>query len=273
MKTRPADDIHFGQVRKQAFTTILSEEALRDKLSASENKVVKEMDFRWKRIRKIGYRFKNHLRPLAMIFDFTSILSHNPWLEALAWFKSIFSKQHSLNQQPLSQCPAGTIPQRLRSYLMEMNPDGTPIKLQAECYEFWIYRQLRKRLNAGELFLEDSIYHRSLNQELVSLKDQETILQSLDIPALRQPIEKLLDAKLSELHELWIAFNDDLKNGKLKHLRYDEATGTLHLKKSREDHEKELQDRFYAQLPLRDITDVSQFVNESCRFLSAFTHI
>lgn len=268
-----SDDIHFGHVRKQAFTTILPEDVLRNKLSASDNKVVKEMDFRWKGIKKLGHRFKNHLRPLAMIFDLTSTLSHNPWLEALTWFKSIFLKQQSLNQQPLSQCPAGTIPKRLQTYFMEVDPDGKPIKLHAECYEFWIYRQLKKRLNAGELFLEDSIYHRSLNQELASLKDQETVLQSLDIPALRQPIEKLLDAKFSELHELWIAFNDDLKSGKLKHLRYDEATRTLHLKKSREDYEKEWQDRFYAQLPLRDITDVSQFVNERCRFLSAFTHI
>ena len=267
------DDIHFGEVRKQVFTTILPRDELRDKLSGADDNAIKEMDFRWKSISKLGYRFKNHLRPLAMALDFTSTLPHNPWLDAIAWFKRIFSKQQSLNQQPLNQCPAGTIPKLLQTYLMEINHDGKPVKLRAERYEFWIYRQLRKRLNAGELYLEDSIHHRSLNQAMVSLKDKEAILESLDIPALHQPIEKLLDAKLSELHELWIAFNDDLKSGKLKHLRYDEVTRTLHLKKCREDKEKELQDRFYAQLPLCDITDVLQFVNERCHFLSAFTHI
>ena len=97
--------------------------------------------------------------------------------------------------------------------------------------------------------------------------------RQLDIPALRQPIEKLLDEKFDVLHNLWIAFNDDLKSGKLKHLRYDEATKTLHLRRPREDKEEELKNRFYSQLPLCDITDVLQFVNERCDFLSAFTHI
>jgi len=75
------------------------------------------------------------------------------------------------------------------------------------------------------------------------------------------------------LHELWIAFNDDLKQGKLKHLRYDETTNTLHLQKSKTEKEAELQERFYAQFPLCDIGDVLQFVNERCNYLSVFTHI
>ena len=75
------------------------------------------------------------------------------------------------------------------------------------------------------------------------------------------------------MHELWIAFNDDLKQGKLKHLRYDETTNTLHLQKSKTEKEAELQERFYAQFPLCDIGDVLQFVNERCNYLSVFTHI
>ncbi len=268
-----SNDLNFGEVRKQTFKRILSEKDLRDKLSVLSTKPTKEMDFRWESISKLGCRFKNHLRPLGMALDFKSTTLNSPWLRALSWFKDIFQKQESLNQQPILNCPEGTIPKRLSRYLLETDKDGKPTKLLAERYEFWIYRQLKKRFQAGEIYLEDSIKHRCLDQELVSLKDKETILQQLNIPALRQPIEKLLDEKFDELHELWIAFNDDLKQGKLKHLRYDETTKTLHLRKSKAEKEEELQERFYAQLPLRDIGDVLQFVNERCNYLSVFTHI
>jgi hypothetical protein len=75
------------------------------------------------------------------------------------------------------------------------------------------------------------------------------------------------------LHKLWIEFNSKLKKGELKHLRYDEGTKTLHLRKPREDNTEELQQQFYAQFPLCDLADVLQLVNEQCRFLSALTHI
>lgn len=267
------DEVHFGKVREQAFKSILSESELRAKLDESNSNLTKEMDFRWKSISKLGSRFKNNLRSLVMSLDFSSTIQNSPWLNAVNWFKTIFLKKESLNQQSILNFPENTIPKRLHAYLLETDKDGKPIKLRSERYEFWIYRQLKKRLQVGELYLEDSIYHRCLDQELVSLKDKETVLQQLDIPALRQPIEKLLDEKFSELHELWVAFNDDLKNGKLKHLRYDEAKKTLHLRKLKTNKEEEFQQQFYAQFPLCDIDDVLQFVNERCNFLSAFTHI
>jgi len=93
------------------------------------------------------------------------------------------------------------------------------------------------------------------------------------IPALRDPIKKLLDDRIAELHTEWLRFTSDFRQGKLKHLHYDEKTNTIHLKKSRAEGDEELQDRFYDQLPLCDITDVLRFVNERCRYASIFTHI
>ncbi|MFI4954569.1 MAG: Tn3 family transposase [Gammaproteobacteria bacterium] len=265
--------VSFGDVRKQAFEHILSEEELRKKLSGTAQRPLKEMDFRWESLGQLGKRFKNQLRPLLMALDFSSTVANNPWLAALDWFKTIFQNQKSLSTQVPENCPQGTIPKRLQQYLVETDQEGKTIKLHADRYEFWIYRQLKKRLRAGELYLEDSIHHRCLEQELVCLEEKESILQELKIPALSQPIENRLDDKFAELHELWIAFNDDLKQGRLKHLRYDEDTKTLHLKKYHEHKEEELQHNFYSQLPLCDITDVLQFVHEPCDYLSALTPI
>jgi len=68
-------------------------------------------------------------------------------------------------------------------------------------------------------------------------------------------------------------FNHDFSRGKLKHLEYDETDQTLHLKKTKSDKDEELQRYFYSQLPLRDIAEILRFVNESCKYSSAFTHV
>jgi hypothetical protein len=129
---------------------------------------------------------------------------------------------------------------------------------------------MKKRLKAGELYLADSVHHRSLQQEISAAKAKESLVEPLNIPALKSPIKKLLDDRLTDLRTEWIRFNNDFTQGKLKHLHYDEKTNTIHLKKSRADGDEELQDRFYDQLPLCDITDVLRFVNERCRYASIF---
>jgi hypothetical protein len=41
----------------------------------------------------------------------------------------------------------GTIPDRLRPYLLGMDQSGNATSPSAERYQFWVYRQIRKRLN------------------------------------------------------------------------------------------------------------------------------
>lgn len=267
-----SDDTHFGAVREQAFR-IVPKEKLRIQVGNPSEKPGKTMDFKWDIIDKLGQRLKNHLRPIIMALDFSSTVPNNPWLAAIEWFRTTFSRQQSLNQRPIHECPEETIPKRLQYYLLERNSDGQTIKIHADRYEFWIYRQIRKRFKAGELYLDDSIHHRALEHELVSLSEQENKLKQLDIPALRDSIFNQLDELFHELHTLLIDFNNDLMQGKLKHLRYDESSKTLHIKKSKQDVDDELQHHFYKQLPLCDIANVLQFVNQFCYYKKAFTHI
>ena len=46
----------------------------------------------------------------------------------------------------------------------------------ADRYEFWLYRQIRKRLQSGELYLDDSLQHRRFTDELVSLDEKADAL-------------------------------------------------------------------------------------------------
>ena len=81
-------------------------------------------------------------------------------------------------------------------------------------------------------------------------------LKSLNIPWLRQPVEKELEALITELHDLWQCFDRDLRQGKLKHLDYDSVHKKLSSRKLKLAPEETLQANFYDKLPVRDIADI-----------------
>ncbi|HBS8446520.1 TPA: Tn3 family transposase, partial [Klebsiella pneumoniae] len=190
---------------------------------------------------------------------------------ALTWVKSVFAKQLRLSQRPLAECPAATLPKRLRPYLLSFDADGEPTGLHADRYEFWLYRQVTKRFQSGELYLDDSLQHRHFSDELVSMEEHAQELAQMDIPFLRQPVETQLDALASELHKQWRAFNRELKQGKLTHLEYDKDTQKLTWRKPKGENQKAREQTFYDQLPYCDVADVFRFVNNQCQFLSALT--
>jgi TnpA family transposase len=264
------DDVPFGEIRQRAFSVMPKESVRKTGQQLCENPA-NEMAFRWQAVDQEVGRFRKQLRPLCMTLDFSSTTPECPWLAAIRWFREVFSRQQKLTQRPLSECPPETIPKRLRPHLLVLDKDGTAIALRADRYEFWVYRQIRKRLGSGELYLNDSIQHRSFTAELVPLDDKGNLLQQLNIPWLRQPVDLTLDELVGELHLLWRDFNDELRQGKLKHLEYDSTNKTLAWYKPKADHSEELQSRFYSKLPYCDIADVFGFVNERCRVLSALT--
>jgi hypothetical protein len=169
------------------------------------------------------------------------------------------------------ECPQATLPKRLWPYLLIFDANGTPTGVHADRYEFWLYRQIRKRLKSGEIYLDDSLQYRSLTDELVCLDEKADVLSQMDIPWLREPIDAQLDALTAELHEQWLAFNRELRQGKLKHLDYDSKTKTLTWHRPKADNDAAQQDSFYEQLSFCDVADVFRFVNEQCQFLSALT--
>lgn len=167
---------------------------------------------------------KKRLRPLAMALEFSTVRSGSPWLAALRWMKEVFSRGQTLDQRPLTELPQHTIPKRLRNALLVLDESGTPTRLAADRYELWVYRQIRKRLDAGELHLDESIQYRAFGDELVPLEQKEAALRQLDIPWLRRPVEAELGALFAELDQRWRAFDRALRRGTLKHLQFEATT-------------------------------------------------
>lgn len=157
------DETRFGDIRQEAFTTVISKEKLQEQVSNLDERELSEIDFYWKTIDQEFHRYKLHLRPLMMTLDFSSITKDSPWLDAINWLKKTFNAEKQLHQSPIEECPEKTLPKRLKTFLISTTPKGKQ-RLNADRYEFWIYRQLKKRIKSGNLHLEDSIHHRSQNR-------------------------------------------------------------------------------------------------------------
>ena len=264
------DTTPFGDVRQHAFK-IMPREALQIAGQRLSEKPASKLAMRWQIVDGLAERIRRQLRPLYGALDFSSCTPDNPWLAALAWMRTVFDRQQRLSQRPLAECPEATLPKPLRPYLLTFDADGKPTAVQPDRYEFWIYRQLRKRLKSGEIYLNDSLQHRRFTDELVSLEEKADVLAQLDIPWLRQPIDIQLKALSAELREQWLALERELRQGKLKHFDYDSKTGALTWRRPKADNDAAHQDSFYEQLAFCDVADVVRFTNDQCRFLSALT--
>lgn len=265
-----SDEVSFGLVRQKAFS-ILSRDELVNKVSNLGKKPAQEVDFYWQTIDTFKRTIKSNLRHLVETLNFSSTNQENPWLSAIQWIKTEFPKPQRLSPE-ITDCPDNTIPTKLQKYLT--TKDGDKItRINPHRYEYWIYRRLNESLKTGTIYLKDGLQYRSLSQELVSLEEKEVLIQQINIPALARPITQQLDDLFAELHQLWETFSNELRKGKLKHLRYDEKDKTLHLQKTKANKDEQIQHHFYEKLPFCDIIDVLRFVNKRSGFLSAFTHI
>jgi len=260
----------FGTVRDQAFN-IMPKDSLITAGQRLCEKSPSQMAFRWEAVDNVTARCKKNLRPLAMSTDFSSTDTQNPWLMALNWMKTVFSRQQTLAQRPVSEIPADTIPKRLRSHLLILDEEGKATGIRGDRYEFWIYRQNRKRFDINELYLNDSVVNRRFSDDLVSMEKKADVLKKLDIPWLRQPLAESIDALYAELSQQWKLFDRELRQGKLKHLEYDEVREHLTWHKPKVNKDEALKLGFYAKLQAHDIADIFRFVNEQCQFLSALT--
>lgn len=264
------DAVPFGLVRSQAFS-IMPKEALLTTGKRLCEKPVSHLDLRWQAVDKQAGRCTKNLRPLAMALDFGSNSANSPWLAALRWMKSVFVRQQRLSQRPLDEIPKDTIPKRLCAYLLNFDQDGNPTSLRGDRYEFWVYRQLRKRLDIGDMYVDDSVQHRCFADELIAMDRKEEALRNLDIPWLRQPVNATLDALFAELDMQWRSFGRELRQGKLKHLEFDPVKKTLTWHRPKNDPDEALQKSFYSAVMACDVADIFRFVNERCNFLGAMT--
>ena len=58
-------------------------------------KHLSSLALRWCAIDKLGGRVRLNLRPIFATVDFCAAEPDNPWLQALAWIKTVFARQQA----------------------------------------------------------------------------------------------------------------------------------------------------------------------------------
>ena len=266
-----SDFLFFAETRNKAFS-ILPKETIRSVAERLMKKQKQSQHLQWQKCDHLARRSKLHLRHLFIKIDFETKLANNPLLKVVIWMKEIFANNKILSNQPLKDFPQDFIPKRTKPYILTTDKNKKP-KINTDRYELFVYNQILKQINAGTIYVNDTINHRPFASDLVALERVGEVLQTLDIPWLKKPLKTHLDSLFKEHESLLRQVNSSLKKGTLKHLKYDFKKKELiwtrpKMKKEEEDLEKET---FYDQLPICNISDLLRFVNEQTGFLSAFT--
>ncbi|WP_341793717.1 MULTISPECIES: Tn3 family transposase [unclassified Rickettsia] len=263
------DTTLFTEVQDCAFK-IMPKDIILDLGNKMLNKPRRKKEFKWQEVDKLHKTCKKNLRPLFMKLGFSSEDANNPWLKSAYWLQEVFANNQKLHDRPYHECIEDTIPKHLQRYLLN-NDTPENRNLNSGRYEYWIYSQISKQIYNGGLYIENSFNHRCFNHELVPVDQKRDILNDLNIPWLQLPIQQHLDDLTKELHDLWLLFNKNLKQNKFSHLKYDYRKQKLNWNKIKANKNEKLQNKFFKQLPFCDISDLLIFVNDNCRFMSAFT--
>jgi hypothetical protein len=186
-----SDDTSFGEIRKTYAFSLMPEDKLIDTATKLIQKPSTELALKWKAIDAIGHKFKKHLRGIFGALDFASSNTNNSLLLAIQQLKQDFSNQKNLKNTGNIDIYVATIPEKMKRHLLFTDSEGNVTGLQSTRYEFWMYRQITKRLESGDLYVDDSINHRYFEHELVPLIDD--ILKQFDLHCFQTSIEEQFD--------------------------------------------------------------------------------
>ena len=271
-----ADSVPFGEVKRRAFGILERAKFTR----AAEYIGAHGFDttaIEWEFVASFALSFKQHLRPLLLQLPFAAHSEDDNLMEAVAFLRQCFDNGKSLSRYSFDQMPKAFIPQGMKPYLYQKDGDGNRI-IHADKYEFLVYRLLRNRLEAGDIYVSDSLRFRSFDEDLIPKdtwqRDRQRILEEIDTPLLSQPMAEVLNGMEKELEAQYEEVNRRIFSGdnphvKLSRTKGGEITWSLHYAGD----EETVNNPFFDGLPQIHIAQLLQFVDSCCQCLDAFTHI
>jgi TnpA family transposase len=265
----------FCTVQEQAFALLDRQRLTRVAEYISNEANCDEMAFEWEHIDSMARRFKQHLRPLFRAIDLSATRVNAPIQEAIHFLKTTFQKDCSLRQVESGEFPTNFFPARDKRYLYQRNETDQK-HLIPDRYEFLVYRLVRHRLEAGDLFCRDSVHFRSFEDDLVNDQqwaNKEALLAQTGLALLAQPIQDHLDALKGQLEERLRTVNQRISAGENSHLHIT-TTGkrkswTLQYPTSPDP----INHPIFETLPQAHISSVIHFVNHHCHFMTCFEHV
>ena len=272
---RIADETPFKEVRAHAFQILARDQLAGMAAHLAGTTRFDETAFQWDRVETLAPQFKRHLRPVLLAVEFAAPSPHHPLLEAVQFLTTAFQKGKPLSHYPPEQFPVRGIPESLKRYLYGTNPHGHKYLLP-DRYEFLIYRLLRDRLEAGDLFCRDSLRFRSFEDDLLDdqqWQEKDRLLAETGRPILMQPIQEHLADLEQQLEDRLAVVNRRIATGENTHVQITRRGPQVHWTLEYPTSQEPVNHPFFEQLRQVEISSVLHFVHGQCHFLEAFEHL
>jgi TnpA family transposase len=275
-KQLAADDL-----RPNAFQIVPEEEIdqFAEDLTPDESK---KTSLIWQYLEEQSRSIKLNLRPVfqAIVFNCGGNKSMS---KAIKFLKAQIAPGRTQRYYPVQDVPMDFIPKTQRKYVIEKIPDANDkrrriVLVNSRRYEYMVYMRLNKMLDSGQVYINDSINYRKLEDDLIPyeywLRNRKKILSQLNLSILNQPIENLLRELDKILVKRYREVNKGIKTGKNKHIKLNknknkEVTWRLPYRKQ----DDAVNNPFYESFPNTNIGDVVRYAIESTSFDKKFKHI
>ena len=257
-----ADEQPFGEVRAQAEALLSPDRLTRlcDYLTGESD--LDEGRFEWQAVDDLMPKVERNLRPLIRFLRWNGAPAQRGLVEAChALADAFLSGRHVPGTSDV-----GLIPERHRRFLY---PAG---ELHRDRYEYLIYRLLRDRIEAGDVFCADSARYRSFEDDLVdeATWTQRDVLIPQVLPSVAPINTQLLDLK-EQLNARFDAVNDRIRRGENRFVALQKAHTVWTRGSVGEpdtDHEP-----LFDPMPRIDIDQLLLHVDSKTQFLASFEHV
>jgi hypothetical protein len=225
-----ADATPFQEVRTHAFGILPRDQltSIADQLAGTTP--IDETAFHWDHIDTLAPQFKRHLRPVLLAVQFAAASARHPVLAAVHFLTTAWQRGKPLSQYPVEQFPVRCIGKSLKRYLYTTDAQGHK-RLRPDRYEFLVYRLLRDRLEAGDIFCRESLRFRSFDDDLLDdqqWQEKERLIAETGLPILTQPITEHLAALEQQLEDRLAAVNQRIAAGENAHFRLTQRGRQVH---------------------------------------------
>jgi len=271
-----SDSVSFGEIKRRAFD-ILQRDQFQRAAQYVGSQAFDTVTIEWELIASLAPSFKQYLRPLLLWLPFGGHRENDSLMEAIVFLRKSFAKGKSLTRYKFAEIPKAFIPQGVKSYLYEKDRDGI-YSIHPDKYEFLVYRLLRDRLEAGDIYVNDSLRFRSFDEDLIKKeiwhRDKEQILRDIDAPLLSRPMAEVLKDIEEELENTYDDVNRRILSGENQHIKLSKkknGTTTWTLPYVKE--EETVNNPFFDGVPQIHIAQLLQFIDSRCKCLDTFTHI
>ena len=256
------DTTPFGEVRERAASVLSKDRIARlcDYLAGAPE--LEEGYFEWAAVDTILPKIKRNLRPLIRFLKWNGTPSHKRLIGACHQLgDALEAGRHAPRA-----ADAHLVTERHRKYIFQ------PGDFDRGRYEFLLYRQLRDRIEAGDVYCVDSARYRSFEDDLIDdatwMKREQLLPQVMPSAS---PISTQLDELKAVLNTRFDDVNERIRRGENRFVQLKNGQtlwSRSHAANPDSDHEP-----LFDSVQRIDIDQLLLYVDKKTGFLGALEHV